>query len=136
MCFDFKDTLKHFKFVNWRIWEFVFGCHEQVKISCQIIAGFYLKKNFFHRLTNVEDWYSILHQKSILMAICSHCHHSLKSCSNPEVVQASLGLLLTVSKSPQGCQGLLAVDLSQMVCFLFKMHIIHNIILEYFNIKE
>jgi cell division inhibitor SulA len=39
----------------------------------------------------------------------------LKSCSNPEVVQASLGLLLTLSKSPQGCQGLLAVDLSQMI---------------------
>ena len=49
------------------------------------------------------------------MAILSHCHHSLKTCSNPEVVQASLGLLLTLSKSPQGCQGLLAVDLAQMI---------------------
>ena len=48
------------------------------------------------------------------MAILSHCHHSLKSCSNSEVVQASLGLLLTLSKSQQGCQGLLAVDLSQV----------------------
>ena len=74
-----------------------------------------LLRGLLQRLTNVEDWYSILHQKSIVMAVLSHCHHSLKSCSNPEVVQASLGLLLTLSKSPQGCQGLLAVDLSQMV---------------------
>ena len=111
---------------------FLFVCNTQ--IYRQIIAGFYFFK-LFPRLTSVEDWYSILHQKSILMAICSHCHHSLKSCSNPEVVQASLGLLLTVSKSPQGCQGLLAVDLSQMVCFLLKIHIIHTIILDYFTTR-
>ena len=30
MYFDFKDILQHFKFVNWRIREFVFWCHEQV----------------------------------------------------------------------------------------------------------
>ena len=110
---------------------------KHTQINRQVIAGILYKLCFWnlHRLTNVEDWYSILHQKSILMAICSHCHHSLKSCSNPEVVQASLGLLLTVSKSPQGCQGLLAVDLSQMVCFLFKMHIIHTIILGYFTTR-
>ena len=73
-----------------------------------------LLRGLLQRLSNVKDWYSILHQKSILMAILSHCHHSLKSCSNSEVVQASLGLLLTLSKSQQGCQGLLAVDLSQV----------------------
>ena len=33
MFFNFKDILQHFKFVNWRIGEFVFWCHEQVIYS-------------------------------------------------------------------------------------------------------
>ena len=82
--------------------------------SREAVLALGLLRGHLQRLTNLKDWYSILHQKSILMSILSHCHHNLKSCSNSEVVQASLGLLLTLSKSPQGCQGLLAVDLSQV----------------------
>ena len=35
--FYFKDIWQHFKFVNWRIGEFVFWCHEQVNIYTYII---------------------------------------------------------------------------------------------------
>ena len=74
-----------------------------------------LLRGLLQRLPEVTEWHDILHQRSLVMSILSHSHHSLRSTTNPEVIQASFGLLLTLSKTSEGCQGLLATDLSQMI---------------------
>ena len=74
-----------------------------------------LLRGLLQRLPEVKEWMGILHQRSLVMSVLSHSHHSLRSTSNAEVIQASLGLLLTLSKTAEGCQCLLATDLSQMI---------------------
>lgn len=74
-----------------------------------------LLRGLLQRLPDVQYWFPILHQKSILMSILSHCHHNLRAGQHPEVIQASFGLLLTLSKSQQGCHALLSTDLSQLI---------------------
>ena len=64
-----------------------------------------LLRGLLQRLPEVTEWHDILHQRSLVMSILSHSHHSLRSTTNPEVIQASFGLLLTLSKTSEGCQG-------------------------------
>lgn len=74
-----------------------------------------LLRGLLQRLSDIKDWIDVIHQKSTVMSILSYTHHCLRSCTNPEVIQANFGLLLTLSKSGQGCHGLLATDLAQMI---------------------
>ena len=66
-----------------------------------------LLRSLLQRINEVQDWYEVIHQRSLLLSILSHTHHSLRSISNPEVIQSSLSLCLALSKTSQGCHGLL-----------------------------
>ena len=74
-----------------------------------------LLRSLLQRLTEIREWYEVLHQRSLPLAILSYSHHSLRSASNPEVIQATFSLCLILSKTPQGCHGLLASDLAQLL---------------------
>lgn len=77
-----------------------------------------LLRNLLNRLNDhVGEWYDILHARSLTLAVLSHTHHALRS-NKPEVaevIQAGLSLCLTLSKNRQGCDGILASDLGQLL---------------------
>ena len=74
-----------------------------------------LLRSLLQRLSDVQEWYGVIHRRSLLHVILSHTHHSLRSIVNPEVIQASLSLCLALSKTQQGCHGLLAMDMGQLI---------------------
>ena len=74
-----------------------------------------LLRSLLQRLSNVQEWYGVIHRRSLLHVILSHTHHSLRSIVNPEVIQASLSLCLAFSKTHQGCHGLLSLSMGQLI---------------------
>ena len=61
------------------------------------------------------DYYTILHQRSILMILLSYTHHALLNNTNCQVVHSTFSLFLTLSKDEEGVNSLLAMELSQLL---------------------
>ena len=64
---------------------------------------------------DLVEYYTILHQRSILMILLSYTHHALLNNTGCQVIHSTFGLFLTLSKDEEGVGSLLAMELSQLL---------------------
>ena len=60
-----------------------------------------LLRSLLQRLSNVQEWYGVIHRRSLLHVILSHTHHSLRSIVNPEVIPNGVHDLSRASLVPR-----------------------------------
>lgn len=79
------------------------------------IMALSLLRNLLQRLPDSVSLVGTLHERSLILGVLSTTHHCIRTRSYPDLVQASLSLLLAVAKRPWGCSALLSSDLSQLL---------------------
>ena len=57
-----------------------------------------LLKSLINRFTKPGVWMPTLHQRSVVQALLSTVHHSVRHRQDPDLIQDTLGLLMTIAK--------------------------------------